>query len=127
MNSVQDLQSLLEYSLRSKGYSPDLCFVLVKLPTHIKAHLNSPSALVAISLTRGRKSMCFYMRTLPKVSTYSLEPGRQPCCILDIQTFPLQRWDVYFTKTGLSPVSTEVCCWVLGNVLTSMAGLNFII
>lgn len=52
--------------------SPDLRFNHVKLPTHIKTHLNSPSTLDAISPTRGRNSMCFYMRTLPKVSQYSL-------------------------------------------------------
>lgn len=44
----------------------------VKLPTHIKAHLNSPSTLVAVSLTRGRICMCFYMETIPKWSAYSL-------------------------------------------------------
>lgn len=42
---------------------PALCFNHVKLPTHIKAHLNSPSTLVAISPTRGRNSVCFYMET----------------------------------------------------------------
>ena len=36
------------------------------------------------------------MRTLPKVSEYSLEPGRQSCCILeDPKHSPLQRQGVY--------------------------------
>jgi len=53
---------LASVGIQSEGVcSPDLRFNHVKLPSHIKAHLNSPSALVAISLTRGRKSMCFYM------------------------------------------------------------------
>jgi len=32
--------------------------------------------------------MCFYMETLPKVSAYSLEPGRQSCCILEYPNIP---------------------------------------
>lgn len=36
------------------------------------------------------------MKTLPKVSAYSLVPGRQSCCILETQTLSLQRRHVYF-------------------------------
>ena len=47
-----------------KGGMPALCFNHVKLPIHIKTHLNSSSTLVAISLTIGRNSMCFYMNPI---------------------------------------------------------------
>ena len=64
------------------------------------------------------------MASVPKWSTYSLCTRTTVLLYLNIQSDPSTAAGAHFTKTGLSPVSTEVCCWVLGSVLTSMAGLN---
>jgi hypothetical protein len=65
--------------------------------------------------------MCFYMETLPKVSTYSLEPGRQSCCILEYPKHPfysggafiLQRRDFhpFRPKCAAHPRDFVVLAW----------------
>ena len=57
---------------------PALCFNHVKLPIHIKAHLNSPSTLVAISLTRGGKVCAFIWKLERCVALTFL--GRKTVC-----------------------------------------------
>jgi hypothetical protein len=44
--------------------------------------------------------MCFYMETLPKVSQYSLEPGRQSCCILEYPNISSTAAGRLFYKDG---------------------------
>ena len=48
------------------------------------------------------------MESAPKHSQYSLVPGRQSYCILDIQTSPLQRQGVYFNDGAYTRLAWSV-------------------